>query len=288
MNNAGKMKCLALLGLTLVAIGLIAAGLPRLEFLPGIPLPAWEGESVAVPSESAALPHLSVNILAMAILGVVLGSTLLYAAYRFIRGASWKQMLTSFRFAAVLILVVSAVIFLLVAVGRVQLTLAAYVPEVHPAALSLKGLPLGPLSPLVIWLVWIGLGLVMALLVFRIILWSGRDRKNRDALAAEAERALDALRSGESFRNVIVRCYSEMSLVLQKERGLALEETMTAQEFERLLEARGIPHAPIEQLTRLFEAARYGWRPPTSADEQAAIDSLNAIVLYIRGQNKVF
>ncbi len=286
MNKAEKAKSLTFLGLTLLVTGLIAVGLPGLKLLPGIPMPEWEVDTAAAPLESAALPHLSVNILAMAILGLLLGSTLLYAGYSFIKGASWKQMLTSFRFAAVLILVVSAVIAVLFALGRVQLTPPAPMPELPPLAISLKGLPLGPLPPFMIWLAWIGFGLVVALLVVRIVLWQTRRSRNRDSLAAQAESALQALRSGENFKNVIVRCYSEMSQILQREQGLALEETMTAQQFERLLLARGLPPSPIDQLTRLFEAARYGYRSPTSADEQAAFDSLNAIVVHIRQQKK--
>ncbi len=286
MNDDAKAKSLVLLGLTLLTIGLMAVSLPELKLLPGIPMPDWEVNPAAAPIESAPLPHLSLNILAVAILGIILGSTLLYTIYKFIQGASWKQMLTSFRFAAVLILVVSAVIFVLLAVGRIQLTPAASLPEPPSLSGSLKGLPLGPLPPFIILLAWIGLGLGVALLAVRIVFWQTRRRRSRDSLAAQAEYALQALRSGENFKNVIVRCYSEMSQILQRERGLALEETMTAQEFERLLLARGIPHAPVDELTRLFEAARYGYRSPTSADEQAAFDSLNAIVLHIRQQKK--
>ena len=98
----------------------------------------------------------------------------------------------------------------------------------------------------------------MVLLLVRIFLWQSRRNRKGDPLSLQAELALRALESGESFKNVIVRCYTEMSLILQREQGLALEETMTAQEFERLLIARGIPHPPIDQLTCLFEAARYG------------------------------
>ena len=93
---------------------------------------------------------------------------------------------------------------------------------------------------------------------------------------------MQALRTGRDLKNVIVHCYRQMSLALQKEQGIELEETMTAREFERLLEARGIPHDPVHQLTRLFEAARYGFEQPHPGDEQVALDCLNAIVQYSR------
>jgi hypothetical protein len=77
-----------------------------------------------------------------------------------------------------------------------------------------------------------------------------------------------------------------MSLALKKEQGIELEETMTAREFERLLEARGIPPVPVHQLTQLFEAARYGYRLPTPGDEQTAFDCLNAIVQHAQAVRK--
>jgi len=287
MTNDRKSKSLTLLGLTLVAAGLIATGLPRLELQPGIPLPEWESRSEALPIESTALPPISVNTFVLAILGIILGAALLYCGYQVIKGASWKEILSSFRFIGILGLVVSAMIVILFAITHLHITTAPKsAPEIPPEILSLKGPKLGPLPPGLIWLVWTGLGLVIALLVIWIIRWQGQRKRNRDPLSAKAEQALQALKSGESFKNVIVRCYREMSLVLQREQGVELEQTMTAQEFERLLEARGIPHTPIDQLTRLFEAARYGYRSPTSGDEEAAFDCLNAIVLHIRQQRK--
>jgi hypothetical protein len=73
-----------------------------------------------------------------------------------------------------------------------------------------------------------------------------------------------------------------MSQALQKERGIEMEQTMTARDFESLLEARGIPRDPVHQLTQLFEGARYGHRQPGPDEEQKAFDCLNAIVQYSR------
>ena len=55
---------------------------------------------------------------------------------------------------------------------------------------------------------------------------------------------------------------------------------MTTGEFEELLEEAGVPHDPIHELTRLFEAARYGNWQSNPVDEQKAINSLEAIMLY--------
>ncbi len=104
----------------------------------------------------------------------------------------------------------------------------------------------------------------------------------------EAERALQALRTGSHLNDVIVRCYIQMSQALQKEQEIELEQTMTAREFEHLLEARGIPYAPVHQLTQLFEAARYGFRQLGQGDEQKAFECLNAILsLAAPGDNRI-
>jgi hypothetical protein len=70
--------------------------------------------------------------------------------------------------------------------------------------------------------------------------------------------------------------------VLRQAQGIEMEAAMTAREFERLLEARGVPRPPVHQLTQLFEAARYGRRPPGADDERRARESLTAIVQYSR------
>jgi hypothetical protein len=286
MTTDGKRMSLIYLGLASIAIFLIAAALPRLEFHPGIPLPGWENRSDAPQMESMVLPPISVNTFVRAILGILLLSALAYSGYKVIRGASWKEILSSSRFIAALVLLFLVVIGILFVVVNLSITDLPSAPEILPPTLAIQGEQLGPLPPGLIWLVWIGLGLVITLLVFRIIRWQIQRGRSSDPLILEAERALQALKSGEIFKNVIVRCYREMSLVLKREQGIELEETMTAQEFERLLLARGIPHTPIDQLTRLFEAARYGSRSPTPVNEQEAYDCLNAIVLHIRKEKK--
>jgi hypothetical protein len=287
MTNDRRRKSLAFLGISLLTTLFIAAGLPRLEFQAGIPLPGWENQSETLLPEPVTLPLISINIYFRAVLGVILVLVLSYCTYKVIRGADWKEILRSLRFSAILGLLLQVVIVIMFALAHLPVTDLPAVPAVPPQAVAVNGPVLEPLPPVLIWLVWIGLGLVLALMVVWITHWLRGRKRNRDPLSMEAERALQALKSGESFKNVIVRCYQEMSQVLQREQGLKLEAAMTAHEFERLLEARGIPHTPIDQLTRLFEAARYGYRPPTSKNEEEAFDCLNAIVLHIRKQKKV-
>ena len=57
---------------------------------------------------------------------------------------------------------------------------------------------------------------------------------------------------------------------------------MTTGEFESLLESAGVPYGPVHQLTRLFDAVRYGNWQPNSADKHEAIQCLEAIMVYSR------
>jgi hypothetical protein len=77
-----------------------------------------------------------------------------------------------------------------------------------------------------------------------------------------------------------------MSLALEQEQGIERKDFMTTREFEHLLETAGVPHDPIHQLTRLFEAVRYGNWQPNPVDEQKAIHCLQAIMLYCREPKK--
>ncbi len=280
MPTTVKRRALLFLLLAVLATALLAAALPQLELKTGIPLPAGEGGVGPAMEESPPGIAVSVSTLFKAILGILL---LLAAAYCLVmlpRHVPWKEMLNPTLFVVVLLVALAAI---LLSLSNVRIVTAPQEPEILPPAIPQAGPPLGPLPSFLIWLVWAGLAALLVLLAAWLV--AGRARRT-GALAWEAERALRALRAGQDIRNVIVRCYLQMSLVLQKEQGIERAETMTAREFERLLEARGIPHDPVHQLTRLFETARYGFRPSTPDDEQAAVGCLQAIVKYSGQEGK--
>jgi hypothetical protein len=104
-----------------------------------------------------------------------------------------------------------------------------------------------------------------------------------DLVGLEAEKARQALITGVDLKDVILHCYQQMSLAMKQEQGIEREDFMTTGEFETVLEAVGIPHEPIHQLTRLFEAVRYGNWQPNAVDEQKAIQCLEAIIVHSRG-----
>ncbi|HEX2992497.1 MAG TPA: DUF4129 domain-containing protein, partial [Anaerolineales bacterium] len=124
--------------------------------------------------------------------------------------------------------------------------------------------------------------LVITGLVGMWIFTSSRQPRPIELVGLEAEKARQALKAGVSLKDVIIHCYREMSLALKQEQGIERKEFMTTGEFERLLKSAGIPHEPIHQLTRLFDAVRYGNWQPNAAEEQMAIQCLEAIMQYSR------
>jgi hypothetical protein len=254
---------------------LIAAGLPRLELQPGIPMPAVEkGPAAYNQRQGAPGAGLGINDLFKVILGTILAVLLAYCIYKFIRGVPWKEILSP---ALYFTAFTAAVLFILLSITRRGEPIAAPPVETPLPTLETAGPPLGPLPPWLIWAAWIGLGVTLALLAA----WFMRrpaPNPERNRLGLEAERALQALRNGAELKSVIIHCYLEMSLELEKDQGIQLKDSMTAREFERLARSRGIPLAPLQQLTGLFEAARYGMKEPGAGDEEKAIQCLNAIV----------
>ena len=127
----------------------------------------------------------------------------------------------------------------------------------------------------------LGVALLLTVLVVGIA-WSvwRRNRRSQhplERLAQEAQSALDALWAGGDLRNVVIRCYLEMSRVVSEQRGIQRGPAMTPREFEHYLEEKGLPGEPVRQLTRLFEEVRYGTTLPDENAKHQAVASLTAI-----------
>jgi hypothetical protein len=134
------------------------------------------------------------------------------------------------------------------------------------------------------WLVLVaslGVALLLMILVAGIAWSIWRRRRLRhplERLAQEAQNALDALWAGGDLRNIVIRCYLEMSRVVSEQCGIRRNQDMTPREFERYLEEKGLPDEPVRQLTRLFEEVRYGTMIPGEDEKRRAVASLTAIV----------
>jgi len=286
---------LILLGLAAAAMFLLVIGLPQMELSPGLPFERiWQFllDQFAAPRNTGATAT------------ALPGGELIINIYRTI----FFIALVLFPFAVILVLidpvlrrrvirttiVLLILVFLLSLIMRNQTELEDPVREAEvggPQA-PVAGLPVEPLdvedfqagriSP------WIGRGLSLALgllaaFVFVVII--NQIRKNREAapsglddLALHARTALTELEDGGDLQNTILRCYAEMSRVVKEVRGLRRDRTVTAREFTDTLVRAKLPRRPVEQLTRLFEKARYSGGATTPQDEQQAISSLRAIV----------
>lgn len=286
MTGSTKQKTLILIGLVMLITMVIAASLPQLQIQPGMPIPRLQGDNVvAAPVEEGPLEAISVNKFVVIFFGLIFAASMLYAMYKLIRGANWRELLVFIRTMFVISLVVSGVIFLIMLMPRSESSAVVEMPLPTPQPLPTS--PLGPVPPLLLWLVGIGL-FVASILVGVWMLKSFRRARPIDLVGLEAEKAWQALKTGLDLKDVIIKCYRQMSMALEKEKGIERKDFMTTGEFENLLEGVGIPHDPIHQLTRLFNAVRYGNWQPNPVDEQNAIQCLEAIMTYsreIKGKN---
>jgi hypothetical protein len=284
MTGSAKYKTLILLGLTMIITGIIAASLPQLELQPGMPVPRLENSQVmALPIEEEPLVAVSVNEFFKVLFILALIGSMLYVIYRLTRGIGWASVRYYLQLIMVLSMIAGSVIFLIMLLPKTQSALPTEIPI--PAYTPPVSSPLGPIPVFLLWLVGIGL-LVSSILLGIWIFVPSRRATTMDRVGLEAEKARQALMAGLDFKDVIVKCYQQMSLALENEQGIERKDFMTTREFENLLEAAGIPHDPIHQLTRLFEAVRYGNWQPHHLDEQKAINCLEAIVIYSRETKK--
>lgn len=131
-------------------------------------------------------------------------------------------------------------------------------------------------------LILFGGSLIVAAIIMSSV-WYLRERQQSgsvalERLAEEAQIAIVSLYVGDDFRTTILRCYWEMTRVLEEERGMTRERAMTPREFEVQLLDKGLPQGSIRTLTRLFEQVRYGHVSVDTQETDMALSCLNAIV----------
>ena len=278
MTRNDKYLALVMLGLVITSTAIIAVGLPQLEFQPGMPLPSvTNGQVVAVPAAAVPIVVVHLNKFVSVLLALVLTGSLLYVTFQLLRKGHWKDIWSHIRHVVITSLFVVVIPFLILLLPHAPIDLPAemLLPKAEPWLTS----PLGVAPPIVIWLVGLALLASTVLLGVWIVTSARRDR-SLDLIGAEAKQAWQALKTGLSLKEAIIRCYRQMSLVLERDKGIEREYFMTTGEFEERLEAEGFPHEPVHQLTQLFEAVRYGNWQPNPADEKKAIVCLESIMSF--------
>ncbi len=161
MSDAAKRKRLLFLLLAASWMILIAAALPQLELKPGIPLPKWEGSAQPSPIESQLDVSIPVSTFFKALLEIVGILVLVYCVYKFLKGVPWKEILGPALLITLLTLVVIVILF---ALTNSHITSEPLAPEVLPPELKREGPPLGSPPAILVWLVWIGLGVMIIVL----------------------------------------------------------------------------------------------------------------------------
>ena len=198
-----------------------------------------------------------------------------------LRGADWKLILSVLRHMLIVSIFIGCQVSLIMLLPGSVVDTPAQILIPTPTPQPVVTSPLGSAPPLLLWLVGVGLlGITVLAAVW--MFTPSRQAHPLELLGLEAERARQALVDGQGLKDVIMHCYRQMSLAMKQEKGIEREDFMTTGEFETVLESAGIPHEPVHQLTRLFEAVRYGHWQPGAEDEQHAIKSLEAIMVHTR------
>lgn len=288
MADRNRRWVLLLAGLAIAAMVLLAAGLSSLELLPG-------GAPVRVqaPTEIEADPQRAVSDALLNLLYVVLSIlAVLLAGFFVFYLIFWAD--TKKRLLIALGLVLSLLVLWFISrVEPRQPPQAEGAPATTPAPTAALDTTLPPgnggttidldVDPPA-WLVWLG-ATALALLTVGLlagIVWLVLSQRQEapsslERLAREAEWAMEALQAGADVSDTIMRCYLQMSQILEQERGVVRQEAMTPREFERALRGSGLPREPVAQLTRLFEKVRYGARVPDEHEERQAITCLAVV-----------
>lgn len=93
--------------------------------------------------------------------------------------------------------------------------------------------------------------------------------------------SIEEIRGGADVREVILDTYRRM---LRLQGHLGTSKSLTAHELARLLvDRRGWPSRPTEDLTLLFEEAKYSRHPLGEQHRQSALDSLRSIEEWYKG-----
>lgn len=280
MSKNTRRIALSLLAFALLSFVLLSSGLSNLQLHAG---EAFPGEapgatgSAATAAAPAAIRPLPVLNGFFALLFLVL---LFFMLTRLIVLADARRILRWIPALAILFLVI---VFL----PRITPVQPARPPEENPGMATQPSFeyptsPVGKPPEGFVWFVAGGLLLGAGLLAILMSRQPSPPARAEDLLLQEAENAVHALHAGGSFQGVITRCYMQMSAVLQEERGLERSEQMTVREFEGLLKSKGMPPAPVHQLTTLFEKVRYGKQQPDKEDEKMGVDCLNEIIHFCR------
>lgn len=281
MTYSTKRTVLLSLAVTLLSLVLLSSSLSNLQLHAGTPFPGGGDSDYSVQPITSLPPMSTFSIpFLRGIFSLILLILMIYVVVRFISLIKLKQI---FGLLAIIIVLFALVIVL----PRVTPGKPALLPEetsnvTIPPSFNYPTSPLGKPPQALIWFVIIGFVLGASFLVIKVLKQQMGSAQVQEQLAQEAQNAVNALNAGENLKDVVIRCYLQMTRALQEEQGMERSNNMTVREFENWLESKGVPRVPVRQLTHLFEKVRYGKLQLSENDEKTGIESLNEIIKYCR------
>jgi hypothetical protein len=288
-----KRVVLTLAVLALLSLVLLTNTLSRLDFLPSQPIGGGSSDSVArqpldvegMLRTVAGVPFWKqLAFWAASFVGLLLITSLLNAELR-------KQLIYAFLRTASFLLILFYII------KREPQLFVGFLSRIASVGQNLTVSPETNSSPAPVfeppqqtsWLSFaVALGIILAVVLF--FWWVNRlwvhirernaSHQSLNEIAGIARDSLDELKAGRNYDNAIVECYDRMSDVIAKKQGLQRAHTMTPSEFAARLTRAGLPRDPIQKLTNLFEAVRYGRQSAGQAEINQAIHCLTSILAH--------
>ena len=281
-----KNSVLLFFGLSIIAVVLLMISLPEFQLSGSQPLPLNIDVKIPVMGTVAVIP--GGNVLYWIIRGIaalIIVGLPIYVIYNLFSPQGRRRLLADVFILVILVFILDRISRSVQNQPKEETTQSAESPiEQPPPGGSTGGSSEQFEAKTPEWLVW-GASIGVALFLTSLIglgLWFYYRRQFRSSgpleqLAQEAEKAVTALQGGGDFKNIIIRCYYQMSQILYSERGIRRDLAMTPSEFEQALEAKGLPSEPIQYLTKIFEDVRYGTKQPAKREEDKAIWYLTVI-----------
>ncbi len=119
--------------------------------------------------------------------------------------------------------------------------------------------------------------LLLAYIFIKKYMHSSPTETEEEDISSTAERAIKELHKGEDVKDVIIRNYQKMCVILEKE-GVQQKESYTPRELERrAVEQLSLKETTIDEMTRLFEKAKYSDHPLGKIDRKNAIKNFKRI-----------
>lgn len=99
-----------------------------------------------------------------------------------------------------------------------------------------------------------------------------------EKVVVEIRKTVNKIDAGISARETIIKCYSDMCQLLAVHQRINRKDSMTPHEFSESLINLGFKSEYINQLTRLYEKARYSESEFTAEQTNQALASLYKII----------